>query len=189
MNPTEVIEGQTATLTWSYSLTAEEQANSNFYTVIWFKFNSSSWVYAEIASYTVFNGRQSFTDPSDPRYAVGKPIASDSATFRINDVKRNDEGLYKIEYHLSSGKLYESEVNLTVLGKFFKNYDQYSMFVCCTSFHCNQQINVIIAQCHLTAVIHLQILLVILCVCMSCKFGGKLGTRLKDLKNTTYFFS
>ena len=45
----------------------------------------------EIASYTVFNGIQSFTDPSDPRYVVGRPIASDSATFPISDVKRSDE--------------------------------------------------------------------------------------------------
>ena len=105
-------------LKWSYSLTTEEQANSNSYIVIWFKFNSSSWVYAEIASYTVFNGRESFGDPSDPRYAVGRPIASDSATLLINDVKSgSDESLYKIEYHLSSGKINESEVNLTVLGK------------------------------------------------------------------------
>ena len=111
-------------LTWSYSLTAEEQANNNFYIVIWFKFNSSSWAYSEIASYTVFNGRQSFTDPSDPRYAVGRPIASDSATLLINDVKQNDEGLYKIEYQQTSGKINESEVNLTVVGKF--------LFLICT---------------------------------------------------------
>ena len=114
-------------LTWSYSLTAAEQANSNFYSVKWYKYNSSSWLYTEIASYVVFNGRQSFTDPSDPRYAVGRPIASDSATLLINDAKRGDEGLYKIEYHLSSGKINESKVNLTVLGKFlFLNYDHRS---------------------------------------------------------------
>ena len=124
-------------LTWSYSLTAEEQSNANFYIVIWFKFNSSSWVYAEIASYTVINDRQSFTDPSDPRYAVGRPIASDSATLLINDVQSgSDESLYKIEYHLSSGKINESEVNLTVLGK--------CLFLICTdnvycTVHCNFQ--------------------------------------------------
>ena len=61
----------------------------------------------------------------------------------INDVKTNDEGLYKIQYNLASGKLRESEVNLTVLGMIlFLNYDPHSMFVCCTSFHCNQQIRV-----------------------------------------------
>ena len=112
-------------LTWSYFLTAE-QANSNFHNVIWLKFNSSSWVYTEVASYAVFNGRESFAVASDPRYVVGIPISSDSATLLINDVKRNDEGLYKIEYHLVTGKLNESEVNLTVLGKFlFLNDDHH----------------------------------------------------------------
>lgn len=77
--------------TLSYSLTAAEKANSNIYNVKWFKFNPSSWLCTEIASYTVFNGIQSFTDPSDPRYVVGRPIASDSATLPISDVKRSDE--------------------------------------------------------------------------------------------------
>ena len=105
------------TLRWSYSLTAAEQANSNVYNVKWFKFNSSSLVYTEIASYTVFGGA-TFNEPNEPHIVVGRPIASDSATLLINDVKRNDEGLYKIEYSLVSGKLNESEINLTVLGKF-----------------------------------------------------------------------
>ena len=113
------------TLTWSYSLTAAEQANSNIYIVKWLKFNSSSLVYTEIASYIIFGG-ESFHEPNQPHIVVGRPIASDSATLVINDVKRNDEGLYKIEYSLVSGKLNESEVNLTVLGKFlFLNYDHY----------------------------------------------------------------
>lgn len=72
--------------TRSYSLSAAEKANSNIYNVKWFKFNSSSWLYTEIASYTVFNGTQPFTDP-----VVGRPIASDSATLLISDVKRSDE--------------------------------------------------------------------------------------------------
>ena len=91
VNPTEVAEGQIVTGTSSYSLTAAEKANSNIYSVKWFKFNSSSWLCTEIASYTAFNGIQSFTDPSDPRYVVGRPIASDSATLPISDVKRSDE--------------------------------------------------------------------------------------------------
>ena len=113
------------TLTWSYSLTAGEQANSNVYNVKWFKFNSSSLLYTEIASYAIFGG-ENIIEPNEPHIVVGRPIASDSATLLINDVKRNDEGLYKIEYSLVSGKLNESEVNLTVLGKFlFLNYDHY----------------------------------------------------------------
>ena len=138
------------TLTWSYSLTAAEQASRDFYIVKWLKFNSSSLVYTEIASYIIFGG-ENFNEPNEPHIVVGRPIASDSATLLINDVKRNDEGLYKIEYSLVSGKLNESEISLTVLGKFlFLNYDHYSMFVCCTSFHFNQEIHthVIIIQFH-----------------------------------------
>ena len=152
-NPTKVTEGQKVKLTWSYSLTAAEQANSNIYVVKWVKFNSSSLVYTEIASYIIFGG-ENFNEPNEPHIVVGRPIASDSATLLINDVKRNDEGLYKIEYSLASGKLNESEISLTVLGKFlFLNYDHYSMFVCCTSFHCNQEIHahVIIIQVHQAA--------------------------------------
>ena len=106
------------TLTWRYSLTAAEQANSNIYSVFWFKFNSSSLVYTQIASYTIFNMQQIIGIPKEPRFVIGTPIASDSATLLINDVKRSDEGLYKIEYHLASGKINESEVNLTVSGTF-----------------------------------------------------------------------
>ena len=139
MNPTEITEGQHVALTWSYSLTAAEQADSNSpgYSVKWFKFNSSSLVYTEIVFLTIFLGSQAIGPANkEPRYVVGTPIASDSATLLINDVKRSDEGLYKIEYHLASGKLNESAVNLTVLGRFLFliNYDHDSMFVCCTSF-------------------------------------------------------
>ena len=106
------------TLTWSYSLTAAEQASSDIYIVKWLKFNSSSLVYTEIASYIIFGG-ENFNEPNEPHIVVGRPIASDSATLVINDVQRNDEGLYKIEYSLASGgKLNESEISLTVLGKF-----------------------------------------------------------------------
>ena len=91
VNPAEVAERQIVTGTWNYSLTDAEKANSNIYNVKWFKFNCSSWLYTEIASYTVFNGIQSFTDPIDPRYVFGRPIASDSATLLIRDVKRSGE--------------------------------------------------------------------------------------------------
>lgn len=118
MNLTEVTEGQNVTLTWGYSLTAAEQKVSNVYSVFWFKFDSSSLVYAQIASYSIFNVAQILGTPKEPRYVIGTPIVNDSATLLIIGVKRSDEGLYKIEYHLSSGKINESEVNLTVLGKF-----------------------------------------------------------------------
>ena len=107
-------------LTWSYTLTADEQASSNnAYSVKWFKFNSSSLAFTEVVFYNIFLGSQAIGPANkEPRYMVGTPIESDSATLLINDVKRSDEGLYKIEYRLVSGVLNESEVNLTVLGTF-----------------------------------------------------------------------
>ena len=131
MNPTEITEGQNVALTWSYSLTAAEQANSNIYNVKWSTFNHSSLLYTEIASYAIFGGTL-FNEPNGPHIVVGRPIASDSATLLINDVKRNDEGLYKIEYSLVSGKLNESELNLTVLGKFCGQLNLIHVFCCYT---------------------------------------------------------
>ena len=142
-------------LTWRYSLTDAEQASSSSpgYGVKWCKFNFSSWVFTEVASYTVFFGTPSFGVSSDPRYEVGRPIASDSATLVINDVKTNDEGLYKIQYQFASGKVNESEANLTVLGVFLflhVCYDYHSNYVCTynNTCYCSQQINFICCCCY-----------------------------------------
>ena len=106
-------------LTWSYSLTSAEQTSSDrFYSVEWFKFNLSISEYSKIASFNEFNGAVSFSQPNGPHIVVGQPVVLNSATLKINDVTTNDEGLYKIAYLLFSGKINESEVNLTVLGKF-----------------------------------------------------------------------
>ena len=117
------------TLTWNYSLTADERANSNLlYRVKWFKFNSLSLLYTEIASYTIFDG-ESFNEPNHPRIVADRPIANDSATLVINDVQGSDEGLYKIEYRLLSGKINESGINLIVLGKLLFLYCEHHINV------------------------------------------------------------
>ena len=120
VNPTNVTEGQNVELTWSYSLTPAEQTSSDqLYSVEWFKFNLSISEYSKIASFNKFNGVFSFSQPNAPHIVVGQPVVLNSATLKINDVTINDEGLYKITYLLFSGKINESEVNLTVLGKCF----------------------------------------------------------------------
>ena len=146
-NPTEITEGQNVALTWSYSLTAGEQASSITpgYIVKWFKFNSSSLVHIEIASYSIIGDGQFFGKPKDPRYVVGTPIASDSATLLINDVTRSDEARYKIEYRLiSTGKLNESEINLTVLGVF--SFYMYIMIIInvCLHLQCSTYMNLLL---------------------------------------------
>ena len=106
-------------LKWSYSLTPAEQTSSDrFYGIEWFKFNLSISEYSKIASFFEFNGAVSFSQPNGPHIVVGQPVVLNSATLKISDVTVNDEGLYKIAYLLFSGKINESEVNLTVLGKF-----------------------------------------------------------------------
>ena len=119
VNPTKAKEGENVALTWSYSLTPAEQTSSDrLYSVEWLKFNLSISEYSKIASLTRFNGDFSFSEPNGPHIVVGQPVVLNSATLKINDVTINDEGLYKITYLLFSGKINESEVNLTVLGKF-----------------------------------------------------------------------
>ena len=119
VNPTKANKGVNVALTWSYSLTPAEQTSSDrLYSVEWFKFNLSISEYSKIASLTRFNGDFSFSEPNGPHIVVGQPVVLNSATLKINDVTINDEGLYKITYLLFSGKINESEVNLTVLGKF-----------------------------------------------------------------------
>ena len=51
-NPTGVTKGQDVSLTWSYSLTADELTKSNIYFLIkWSKFNNSSYQLDSIIKY------------------------------------------------------------------------------------------------------------------------------------------
>ncbi|KAJ7323117.1 hypothetical protein OS493_032404 [Desmophyllum pertusum] len=50
-NPTQAIKGQDVSLTWDYSLTADELSNSQTeYGIIWSKLNQSSSDYDDIAA-------------------------------------------------------------------------------------------------------------------------------------------
>ena len=110
-------------LTWNYTLTTNEQANSqNFFLIQWFKFNSSLLMFDQIAAKQFF----SLLDPPliyheslSPHIVIDKNHKTDSVTLHINDVKTDDEGRYKIQYVKDSGGnvLAELAMNLTVLGK------------------------------------------------------------------------
>ena len=58
-----------------------------------------------------------YNEPHKPRIVVDR---TDPATLHINDVRREDEGTYKIEFKLQSGRnpIADHEVNLTVFGKY-----------------------------------------------------------------------
>ncbi|XP_068733675.1 uncharacterized protein [Montipora capricornis] len=120
-NPTEAVEGNNVVLTWNYSLTADEQTNSqSFFLIQWFKFNLSSLVFDQIASKTfisLVNPPLSYGEPLSPHIVIDRNHKTDSVTLHINDVKRDDEGQYKIQYVKDpfGPALGELVLNLTVL--------------------------------------------------------------------------
>ncbi|XP_068685558.1 fibroblast growth factor receptor 3-like isoform X2 [Montipora foliosa] len=120
-NPTEVLEGNNVVLTWSYSLTADEQTNSqSFFSIVWFKFNLSSWVFDRIASKTFISALAPnslfYQEPLSPHIVIDKNDKTDLVTLQINNVNTDDEGQYKIRYVKDSdgNVLAELAMNLTV---------------------------------------------------------------------------
>ncbi|KAJ7390867.1 hypothetical protein OS493_021758 [Desmophyllum pertusum] len=119
-NPTPAIKGQDVSLTWNYSLTADELLKTKTYFIIAWK--NSDYGIDNIASKffirgAVNVGNLGYTEPQLPHIVVDR---NDPATLHIKDVRREDEGTYKIEFTLTSfgNIIAEQEVNLTVLGKF-----------------------------------------------------------------------
>ena len=111
-------------LTWNYSLTADEQTNSQtFFAINWSKFNLSSVVFDTIATKTfvaiVGPPTISYQEPSSPHIVVDRNHKTDSVSLHINYVRRDDEGQYKIEYinDLAGTILADLVINLTVLGE------------------------------------------------------------------------
>ena len=122
-NPTQAIKGKDVLLTWNYSLTADEQLKTQtLYGIIWKRLTQSSSVYDSIGTknYVKFPGNAAtltYAEPKDPHIVVDR---NDPATLHIKDVRREDEGTYKIDFFLQLGgnnAIADHEVNLTVLGK------------------------------------------------------------------------
>ena len=114
-----MIKGEDKSLTWNYTLTADEQTKSQtLYLIKWKKFNPPSSDYVLIGSITFLNtiGKPLYDEPRAPHIEISK---QDPATLLINDVRREEEGTYKIEYslELDGTVLADHEVNVTVLGK------------------------------------------------------------------------
>ena len=106
-------------LAWQYSLTADELLQSQtYYLIIWRKLNQSTLNYDQIGTitYLKFPGAIFYGEPQAPRILSDR---SDQATLHIKNVRRDDEGTYKIEFTLKQdgSVLTEQRVNLTVLGK------------------------------------------------------------------------
>ena len=118
-NPTLVIKGEDKSLIWEFTLTADEQAkNDLFYFVKWHKFNQSRLEYDLVGGKTFVKsfGSITYDEPMDPRIKVDR---NRQATLLINNVRKEDEGTYKIEYsvQLDATLLAYQEFNITVSGK------------------------------------------------------------------------
>jgi len=119
-NPTPAIKGQDVSLAWNYSLTADEllQSQNQFFISFWKMPNQSTSDYDQIGSkiYLQVIGVITYNEPQTPRIVIDR---NDQATLHIKDVRREDDGTYKIEFILQADGtvLAEQRVNFTVLGK------------------------------------------------------------------------
>ena len=118
-NPTLVTKGEDESLIWEFTLTADEQAkNDLFHFVKWHKFNQSSLDYDLVSGKTFAKafGSTVFEEPMAPHIMIDR---NRQATLLINNVKREDQGTYKIEYgvQLDGTLLAYQEFNVSVLGK------------------------------------------------------------------------
>lgn len=106
-------------LAWQYSLTADEQLQGQSeYFLYWKKLNQSTLNYDDIGTkgYILFIGGLSYKEPRSPHIVIDR---DDQATLHIKDVRREDEGTYKIDFslNLEGPVVAEDRVNLTVLGE------------------------------------------------------------------------
>ena len=118
-NPTLVTKGKDESLTWEFTLTADEQAKHDLYNFVnWHKFNQSSLGYDSVGG-KIFSkgfGGTAYKEPMAPHFEIDRNL---QATLLINNVRREDEGTYKIEYgvQVDGTLLAYQEFNVTVLGK------------------------------------------------------------------------
>ena len=111
-------------LTWNYTLTADEQTKSQtFFKVIWKKFNLGTSSFDEVACYVKFTGSDPlFNEPNEPRIVFDRSIGTSSAILQFMDIRLEDEGLYKIQVSVTfpgTTTIAEQVFNLTVVGKFY----------------------------------------------------------------------
>ena len=110
-------------LTWNYTLTADEQtASQTFFKVTWRKLNLGTSTFDEFASYLKIIGNYpAFSEPNAPRIVVDRSISTSSALLQFKNVRLEDEGIYKFEVSVTfpgTVNIAEQEFNLTVVGKF-----------------------------------------------------------------------
>ena len=118
-NPTLVTKGEDKTLIWEFTLTADEQTkNDVFHFVSWRKFNLSSLEYDLVGAKTFVRivGSITYNEPLAPYITIDR---NRQATLLIKNVRREDEGSYKIEYGVETDEtlLAYQEFNVSVLGK------------------------------------------------------------------------
>ncbi|KAJ7390885.1 hypothetical protein OS493_021783 [Desmophyllum pertusum] len=117
-NPTQAIKGQDVLLTWNYSLTADELLTTQtYFTISWKSLTQSSSdnIGSKFFITGIVNvGVIGYNEPKKPHIVVDR---TDPATLHIKDVRREDEGTYKIEFTLGSfgNIIADHKVNLTVL--------------------------------------------------------------------------
>ena len=110
-------------LTWNYTLTADEQtASQTFFKITWRKLNLGISSFDEFASYLKITGTSPlFTEPNAPRIVVDTSTGTSSASLQFKNVRLEDEGIYKIDISVTfpgTAVVAEQEFNLTVVGKF-----------------------------------------------------------------------
>ena len=118
-NPTLVTKGEDKSLIWEFTLNADEQTKSDLFNfVLWHKFNQSSLNYDLVGGKTFVRafGSTTYDEPMAPHIKVDR---NRQATLLINNVRKEDEGTYKIEYgvQLDGTLLAYQEFNVSVLGK------------------------------------------------------------------------
>ena len=118
-NPTLVTKGEDESLIWEFTLTADEQAKSDVFNFVkWHKFNQSSLDYDLVGVKTFVKaiGSTTYDEPMAPHIMIDR---NHQATLLINNVRKEDEGTYKIEYsvQLDGTLLAYQEFNVSVLGK------------------------------------------------------------------------
>ena len=118
-NPTLITKGEDESLIWEFTLTADEQAKNDVFNFVkWHKFNQSSLDYDLVGGKTFVKafGRTAHDEPMAPHITIDR---NHQATLLISNVRKEDEGTYKIEYsvQLDGTLLAYQEFNVSVLGK------------------------------------------------------------------------